>query len=567
MIVGIDLGTTNSLIAVWEGDGPKLIPNAQGNFLTPSIVSLDSSGHVIVGKPAVEQLEAHKQLSIASFKRSMGTNKVFQLGEHRFRPEELSALVLKSLIRDAEAYLKVKITEAVITVPAYFNDTQRKATRLAGELAGLKVERLLNEPTAAALAYGLHKKEAETKFLIFDLGGGTFDVSIVELFSGIIEVRSSAGDNRLGGEDFTDILEAYIKQELASRYQIDSEELDPETHTSWRHQFQMMVHQLSGKDAVFFREVYKEKAVEIEVTRRSFNEWVKPLLERIKIPLEKALRDARIMPDQLDLVILVGGATRMPVIGEEVAKMFGKYPQSILHPDEAVALGAAIQGALKERHQDLKDVVITDVCPYSLGTDVLQRGVKNRQDRVRFFPIIERNTTIPTSRAERLYTSADNQTKVSIPVYQGESHNVDENIKIGELFITLPPRPAGEEPFDVRYTYDINGLLAVEVTVVSTGKKSRLTIDNQNHQLTEEEIAASLEKLKHLTIHPRDELENRKVLAELENLYTLFKGEEREEISDAIGAFQRALDSQDLEHIAAIRNEALEFVSLYKSLF
>lgn len=552
MIVGIDLGTTNSLIAVWEGDGPKLIPNAQGKFLTPSVVSLDATGNVVVGKPAIDQP------AIASFKRYMGTNKVFRLGTHEFRPEELSSLVLKSLIRDAETYLKTKITEAVITVPAYFNDTQRKATRLAGELAGLKVERLLNEPTAAALAYGLQNREAESKFLIFDLGGGTFDVSVVELFSGVIEVSSSAGDNRLGGDDFADALEVYIKAELARRYQIDAMQF------RWRHEIQQMVHQLSDREVAYFEQ---GKPMEIEVTRSHFNKLVQPLIERVKIPLEKALRDARLVPDQLDLVILVGGATRMPVIGGEVAKMFGKFPHSILHPDEAVALGAAVQAALKQRHQDLKDVVITDVCPYSLGTNVLRSGSLERQASNRFFPIIERNTTIPTSRVERLYTSHDNQTKCNIRVYQGESYNLDENIKIGELFITLPPRPEGEESFDVRFTYDINGLLEVEVIVISTGKKTKLTIDNQNHQLTQAEIAASLEKLKHLKIHPSDQLENRMVLNELENLFSLFKGEEREEITYAIGEFQDALHTQDPNLIEEARQEALDFIANYKSLF
>ena len=372
MIVGIDLGTTNSLIAIWEANRPKLIPNAQGKFLTPSIVSLDSAGNIVVGKPAIEQLRRIISFLLPVLSATWEQIKRFVWASIVFRPEELSALVLKSLIRDAESYLNIKITEAVITVPAYFNDTQRKATRLAGELAGLKVERLLNEPTAAALAYGLHNKETETKFLIFDLGGGTFDVSVVELFSGVIEVRSSAGDNRLGGEDFTDALETYIKLELSNRYQINTAALDVDVQTRWRHQIQMVVHQLSDKEEAYFRVFYNDKPIEIRVTCTQFNELVKPLIERIKIPLEKALRDAHIRPDELDLVILVGGATRMEIIRTEVTKMFGKFPQSILHPDEAVALGAAIQAALKERHQDLNDVVITDVCPYSLGTDVLR---------------------------------------------------------------------------------------------------------------------------------------------------------------------------------------------------
>jgi molecular chaperone HscC len=570
-IVGIDLGTTNSLISVWEGDRPKLIPNAQGKFLTPSIVSLDSSGHVVVGYPAIEQLETHNQLSLASFKRYMGTNKQLRLGEHTFRPEELSALVLKNLIRDAEAYLKTTITEAVITVPAYFNDKQRKATQLAGELAGIKVERLLNEPTAAALAYGLHNRDAETKFLIFDLGGGTFDVSIVEVFCGVIEVRSSAGDNRLGGEDFTDALETYIKIELSKRYNIDSSALQPETQTRWRHQIQMLLHELSDKEEGFFKVIYQNQQIEIPVSRHQFNALVIPLIQRIRTPLEKALRDARIRPEDLDLVILVGGATRMPLVGLEVAKMFGKFPQSILHPDEAVALGAGVQAALKERRQELRDVVITDVCPYSLGTDVLAGNYKNYTERsgrdVRFLPIIERNTTIPTSRVVRLHTAADNQTAMKIPVYQGESYNVEENVKIGEFSFPIPPRPAGEEKFDLRYTYDINGVLEVEATVLSTGKQRKLTISNQDHQLTEAEIAASIDKLELLKIHPRDQLENRQVMSELENLFNFFIGEERQEVAYIITSFLKALNTQEPALIKEARQEAIDFIEAYQSVF
>lgn len=555
MIVGIDLGTTNSLIGVWKEGGPQLIPNAHGKYLTPSVVSLDVSGNIVVGKPVGDAL------FLANFKRYMGTNKVLYLGAHSFRPEELSALILKSLIQDAEAFLNTKITEAIITVPAYFNDRQRKATRMAGELAGLKVERLLNEPTAAALAYGLHNREAESKFLIFDLGGGTFDVSIVELFSGVIEVRSSAGDNRLGGEDFTDTLEEYLKYELLKRYQIDYSTFDPQEKGRMRQEAQLLLHQLSSKDTANF----KLGEAEITVTVAQFNELVIPLIERIKIPLEKALRDARIMPEQLDLVILVGGATRMPLISREVAKMFGKFPQLVLHPDEAVGLGAAVQAALKERHEDVSDVVITDVCPYSLGTDV--RAYKHRNSTgVKFYPIIERNTTIPTSRVERLYTSEDNQTSVNIPVFQGESYNVEENVKIGELSISLPRAPAGEEPFDVRFTYDINGLLEVEVTVVKSGKKTTATFNNQNHQLTDKEIKASLEKLKSLKVHPRQQLENRMLMAELENLYSFFKGDEREEISDVIAKFCFILDSQDPEQIGEAREDVTHFISTYRTL-
>ncbi len=564
MIVGIDLGTTNSLVAIWEENGAKLIPNAQGTYLTPSVVSLDSAGNVVVGKSAVDQLDAHQQLSLASFKRYMGTNKILKLGNHSFRPEELSALIIKNLIRDAETYLNTKVTEAIVTVPAYFNDVQRKATRLAGHLAGIKVERLLNEPTAAAIAYGLQNLESETKFLIFDLGGGTFDVSIVELFSGIIEVRSSAGDNRLGGDDFVDKLEEFIQKELFKQFQIDYSQLNAETQTRWRHQIQLLLHTLSDKSSAVFRMTHNEKPIEMTVTREQFNHCVQPLMERIRTPLEKALHDARILPHQLDSVILVGGATRMPLIGLEVAKLFGKFPFSNVQPDTVVALGAAAQAAMKQRHQDLKDVVITDVCPFTLGTDVLDQ---QSPDGIRFFPIIERNSTIPTSRVERLVTTADYQKQMFVGIYQGESYRVNENVKIGEVVISVPAALAGEEAIDVRYTYDINGLLEVDVTSVSTGQQKKLLIDNHSHQLSESEILSSLEKLRHLKIHPRDQIENRQPIVELERLFEFVNGETREEVARVIQKFNKTLDTQDLPLIEEAREDVTEFVSSFKSPF
>lgn len=564
MIVGIDLGTTNSLIAVFEDNGPKLIPNSQGSFLTPSVISLDSNGNVVVGKPAIDQLNEHKQISLASFKRYMGTNKTLHLGKYVFRPEELSALILKSLIRDAEIYLKTKVTEAIITVPAYFNDVQRKATRLAGELAGLKVHRLLNEPTAAAIAYGLHNRNSETKFLIFDLGGGTFDVSIVELFSGVIEVHSSAGDNYLGGDDFTDLLEKDIQQNLAKTFQIHWNELNVETKTRWRHHVQMLLHELSEKNEAQFSVIHNERPIEMTVTSQDFQHCVRPLMERIRMPLERALQDARILPHELDSIILVGGATRMPIIREEVVKLFGKFPLFDLHPDHAVALGAAVQAAMKQRHQDLSDIVITDVCPFTLGTDVLE---DKKSTQTRFFPIIERNSIIPTSRVERFYTMFDFQTAIEVGIYQGESYKIEENVKIGMLSISVPPRPAGEEAIDVRYTYDINGLLEVDVAVVSTGNQKKVLINNQSHHLTEDQIAGSLEKLKHLKIHPREQTENRQLLAELEQLYQLLKGYMREVVGEKISSFNKQLDRQDYNEIAIAQKSVAEFIASFKSVF
>lgn len=552
MIVGIDLGTTHSLISVWKDQKSFLIPNRFKKTLTPSAVAVDDQGSLLVGEAALS-----RPYAAVNFKRYMGTNKIFRLGKRALLPEELSALILRSLVRDAEAYLGEKVTEAVISVPAYFNNTQRKATHLAGELAGLKVERLINEPTAAALAYGLHKEEAETKFLVFDLGGGTFDVSIVELFSGIIEVRSSAGDNFLGGEDFSAALEDAMKGKLWKDFEVDAARFDSTQAHAFHESVQTLKHDLSAQSEATF----SFENVKIPFSRTDFETLVRPLLDRLQSPLAQALSDARIRPQELDAVILVGGATRMPVIQSEIAKMLGLFPQSTVHPDEAVAIGCGIQAALKMRHADLKDVVVTDVCPFSLGTSVIQ---DRQSSGCRFLPIIERNTTIPASRVESLVTTRDNQSRMKIDVYQGESYRLEENIKIGEFSVSIPPAPAGTEPVDIRYSYDVNGLLEVEATVESTGLQKKLVIKNQDNLLSEDDLQASLEKLEKFKIHPRDMPENRAVMDKLEHLFEFYRGENRDDIAYIISSFSRALETQDPAKIAEAAGKAEELLDYFQ---
>ncbi|MCB1117354.1 MAG: Hsp70 family protein [Chlamydiia bacterium] len=535
-MIGIDLGTTHSLVSVWKDEQPTLIQNSDGAFLTPSIVGCDASGQFLIGKNA-----ASCEHSIANFKRFMGTEKTFHLGGKSFRPEELSALVIKSLVQDAERFLGCKIEEAVISVPAYFNNTQRNATRLAGQLAGLKVERLINEPTAAALAYGIHDKDKETKFLIFDLGGGTFDVSVVETFSGIIEVRSSAGDNYLGGEDFSNALEMYVRAQLPDGCDVDARAIHA------------IKHDLSSKETVR----YDFGGSEIQVTRKAFEAQCSPLIERLEGPIAQALSDARIKPSELDSVILVGGATRMPMIQSVIARMLGHFPQSAICPDEAVGMGTAVQAGLKERNVDLKDVVVTDVCPFSLGTSV-------RKDRIsgdgRFLPIIPRNTVIPVSRETTLVPTQKNQTTMLVDVYQGESFNLEENIEIGTLVVPIPPGEEGQKGISVRYSYDVNGLLEVFVEVISTGKQKSLLIENRDHRLSQEEIEASLKKLEALKIHPRHKPENQKVLQQLESLFVFHNDEVRDEVAEVLSDFSQALESQNDQVIKESRNQVEEFV-------
>ncbi|WP_282935558.1 molecular chaperone HscC [Paenibacillus sp. RC67] len=544
-MIGIDLGTTNSLVAYWTEDGPVIIPNVLGERLTPSIVSVDENGEILVGQIAKERLITHPDLTAATFKRYMGTEKIFRLGRYSFSPEELSSFIVKSLKSDAEAFLGQEVTEAVISVPAYFNDTQRKATKRAAEIAGLKVERLISEPTAAAISYGLHQQQSDTKFLVFDLGGGTFDVSILEFFEGVMEVQSIAGDNYLGGEDFTQLLVSYFYETKG----IDYQELDFKARSALFKQAEICKRALGSGQAGQMSFNWKEQEYELTIDRNDFEKIAGQLILRLRHPIERALRDASISPDELDAVILIGGATRMPVIKSVVSKMFGKLPYSQINPDEAVALGAAIQVALKERNEALKEVVLTDVCPYTLGIEITKTMGNGHFDSGHFSPIIERNTPIPVSKVETFYTVHDQQKSIRVNVYQGESRKVDQNIKLGELSVQVPPDDAGEQAIDVRFTYDINGILEVEVTTISTGVKQKTIIEKNPGKLTQQEIEERLKQLKDIKIHPRERTENRLLLAKGERLYEEALGEKRSEISFLLEQFERVLASQNEQEV------------------
>ncbi|MDA1585777.1 molecular chaperone HscC [Bacillus cereus group sp. TH230-1LC] len=556
-IIGIDLGTTNSLVATWSEDGATLIPNVLGEFLTPSVVSVDETGEVLVGRIAKERLITHPQLTAATFKRFIGTEKKYELGTYTFSSEELSSFVIKSLKQDAEVYLNEEVTGAVISVPAYFNDTQRKSTKRAAEIAGLTVERLISEPTAAAIAYGLYQEQSETKFLVFDLGGGTFDVSILELFEGIMDVKSIAGDNYLGGEDFTKSLMTFFLES----HQLDTESLDSKTLSLIYTQAERCKLALCNESAATMNVVIHNQTYETSINRGEFEKIVTPLLLRLRYPIERALRDASLNPNDLDAVILIGGATRMPLVKSVISKMFGRMPYANINPDETVALGAAIQVALKERNKALEEVILTDVCPYSLGTSVVQEFGDGKSESGYFFPIIERNTPIPVSKVERLYTVKDKQQFITIDVYQGENRKVVNNLKLGELKIKIPPAPAGNESVDIRYTYDINGILEVEVISTSTGEKKRTIIQQNAGNLTDAEIEKRLLELRHIKIHPRDREENRLLLAKCERLYEELLGDERKKISILLQQFESVLTTQNdkkIKEASSILKEHIE---------
>lgn len=553
-LLGIDLGTTNSLIAVWREGRAELIRNALGDVLTPSVVSLDEDDTILVGKAARARLTTHPERTAAAFKRFMGSDRQIQLGSRQFSPEELSALVLGSLKQDAEAFLGQAVTEAVISVPAYFSDEQRKRTLFAAELAGLSVTRLINEPTAAAMAYGLHEQKFE-RTLIFDLGGGTFDVTVLEYALPLIEVHASTGDNFLGGEDFT----AALLQACLKHWQLTPSTIDAQAMASLGDALEQLKCKL-GEGAQQLSWRHNEQTFEWELDEAAAVKIWEPLLARLRAPIEQALRDARLKPRDLDSLVLVGGATRMPAVQQMVATLFGRLPYRHLDPDTIVALGAATQAACKARDGAVEELILTDVCPYTLGIST------NRGEGVSgaFSPIIERNTVIPTSRVQRYSTTFAQQTEIRIAVYQGERPWVRDNIFIDSFDIQFTPSEQLQS-LDVRFSYDINGLLEVDVTLLETGERYGHSIDRSPTGLDEQARRDSHARLATLKVHPRDALPNRTLLARLERAWMQTLGDERARIAEWMDTFNTVLAGQQASEIASHRsalNDALDQMRL-----
>jgi molecular chaperone HscC len=461
------------------------------------------------------------------------------------------------------------VIEAVVTVPAYFGERQRQATKDAATIAGLRVERIINEPTAAALAYGLHRLDTEQRVVVLDLGGGTFDVSVLEIIGGVVEIQGSAGDARLGGEDFTDALAALIGKKI-----------DTELGTAWRKDLQTAARVRESAERAK-RALGSEAATTVALPRvptatgtSDFSMTLPTsvletafagLVERMRAPIARALRDARALPMAIDEVLLVGGATRMACVAELASEIFGKVPRRDLPPDEAVAMGAAIQGALKHGDAAVGDLVVTDVAPFTLG---ISTGTKMGFHRIGglFFPLIERGTVIPASRVERFSTIEPNQTVIDIRVFQGEHSLCRDNVELGVLRVTqLPSLPAGEVELDVRFTYDLNGLLEVEVTVVGTTKVQRLLIEQRPGQLTPEQVEIAREAMRHIKFHPRDSLPNRTALARADALFVELSGFDRRALGHAISSFRVALETQDRVRTDADREALIVLIQQLSS--
>ena len=547
MIVGIDLGTTNSLIGVWRDGAAELIPNALGHLLTPSAVGLGDDRTILVGLPARERLATHPALTATAFKRYMGTDRLLFIGDKGYRPEELSALVLRSLKADAEAFLGAPVEEAVITVPAYFNDMQRKATKAAGALAGLKVERLLTEPTAAALAYGLSAEEDEEFLLVVDLGGGTFDVSLLHRFEGVVEVRATAGDSWLGGEDFVDLIVAAFMAGPGAGLPGSGTPLTG----ALRRQAELAKRMLSTQESATIALVHEGKPIEWKLSREQFELMSEPLLARLRAPMERALRDARVDPDALSRIILAGGASQMPMFRRLIARLFRRLPVYQVNPEEVVGRGAAVRAGMLERGAGLEEMVMTDVAPFTLGIETSEQHGEDSSHRIhgQFLPIIERNTIIPASRSKIVHPIEDKQRVLVLRVFQGEAPMVKDNVLLGELTIKLPAGPATKQNIDVRFTYDTSGLLEVQATILSSGRVEKLVIEGNPGVMQPDEIARRLAAMAKLKIHPRDDLKARALVARATRLFEERLGDTRAVIGRALGVLNAALERQEPEEI------------------
>lgn len=487
-IVGIDLGTTNSLIATIVDGEPTLIPNERGSFITPSVVGFTETGELLVGEPAKNQLVANPERTVASIKRLMGSDRRISIGEKDFSPQEISAVILKKLKLDAETYLHEQVEEAVITVPAYFTDSQRQATKDAGEIAGFKVERIINEPTAAALAYGFEKVEAKT-ILVYDLGGGTLDVSIIKLHEGAFKVLATAGINTLGGDDFDYKIVEYLIEQFKMKEKVDINTIPDLAQQRSIKQRLKEAAELAKIDLSSLLETninlpflytggVEPLHLNENLTRAKLEELTKELIEQTSQPMEASISDAKLSKDEIDAVVLVGGQTRMPAVQRLVKQVMGKEPLKDINPEECVAAGAAIQAGIKRGH--LQDLVVVDVAPFTLGIEV---------EGGRFSEIIPRNTSVPCSRKRIYVTTMDNQTEAHIHVLQGESPVASENSSLGEFILTgITSAPKGESIVEVSFDYDVNGIVKVTGKDRKTQVAKSITIKSSKARLTEDDV-------------------------------------------------------------------------------
>ncbi|NLV89298.1 MAG: molecular chaperone DnaK [Tissierellia bacterium] len=566
-IIGIDLGTTNSCVAVMEGGEPTIIPNLEGNRTTPSIVAFTKDNERLVGETAKRQAITNPDRTIISIKRKMGTDYKVDIDGKKYTPEEISAMILQKIKADVENYLGEPVTEAVITVPAYFTDSQRQATKDAGKIAGLEVKRIINEPTAAALAYGIDKEEGQKKIMVFDLGGGTFDVSILEIGDGVYEVLATRGNNHLGGDDFDEKIVDYIASEFKKENGVDLKQ-DKMSLQRLKEAAEKAKKELSSTMSTNINLPFITATqagplhLNMDITRAKFNELTADLVEKTLGPVREALKDAGLNASDIEKVILVGGSTRIPAVQEAVKKLIGKEPQKDINPDECVALGAAIQGGVLAG--EVQDLVLVDVTPLSLGIETLG-GVTTR--------LIERNTAIPTRKSQIFTTAADNQTAVDIHVLQGERQMAADNTTLGRFQLSgIPPAPRGVPQIEVTFDIDANGIVNVSAKDLGTGKEQKITItastrlsdEEIEKKIKEAEMYAEEDKKKKERIETRNNADTLVYQTEktLKDLEGKISDDEKSQVEEKLNELKKSLEGEDYDEIKKKTEELTE--SFYK---
>ena len=552
-IIGIDLGTTNSCVAVMEGGEPVVIPNAEGSRTTPSVVAFSKNGERLIGQVAKRQAITNPEHTIMSIKRDMGSDRRVRIENKEYSPQEISAMILSKLKQDAEAYLGEKVTQAVITVPAYFSDSQRQATKDAGTIAGLEVLRIINEPTAAALAYGLDKEDSQ-KIVVYDLGGGTFDVSVMEIGDGVFEVLATRGSNRLGGDDFDQRIIDYLAEEFKKSegidLRMDKMALQRLKEAAEKAKIELSSVLTTNVNLPFITaDASGPKHLDMTLTRAKFEELTADLVEKSLEPLQEALKDAGLTANEIDKIILVGGSTRIPAVQEAVKRVTGKEPHKGINPDECVAIGAAIQAGVLGG--EVKDVLLLDVTPLSLGIETLG-GV--------FTKLIERNTTIPTRKSQIFSTAADGQTSVEIHVLQGEREMAADNITLGRFILDgIPPAPRGIPQIEVTFDIDANGIVNVSAKDLGTGKEQKITITASTN-LSEEEIDRAVkeaekyaeeDKKRKEAVEVRNNADSMVYATEktLKELGDKLSQADKDAIQGEIDAVKKALEGNDVSSI------------------